>query len=439
MLKKWSLPLILSFNCLVSGELLLLSDAEQKAKVCSYEIRTEYINELVKEWEKRNAIASYCPSVSYNGVFNRSDKRSIENNRMMSFFIQGAPGSLLDLQTTIDHSVTITQPVSNGGAEFFAIKIAKETKKAIDLQIKDSELEVIYNTRKAYFDCIIAFEQETAAREDLSWTVQNLEKAKIRHQGGDIPFTDVLQWESEFALKNNNLAVAIASRKTMMLNLFNSQGIDVEKMDTSVQLQPYEVFEKWYARGCAALTEKVDSNFQLRAIKHYTVVSAEMKKIATSKFLPSLNASLTASWPQDEKFVPDRKPGWTAGFVLTVPLFTGFRNTTNYKKVKYEYGKTVIDQQKLENQIKINCERIRMFYKAAYEGVEASRIQRELMDKQLQLMQQRYDGGLVNQSQLLEVALGARMARVGYIQKLFECLLLESEFLKTTGKLEVAP
>jgi hypothetical protein len=80
-----------------------------------------------------------------------------------------------------------------------------------------------------------------------------------------------------------------------------------------------------------------------------------------------------------------------------------------------------------------------MFYKAAYHGVSAAKIQRDLMDKQLQLMQQRYDGGLVNQSQLLEVAFGSRMARVGYIQKLLECLLLQSEYLKNTGKLEVAP
>ena len=59
------------------------------------------------------------------------------------------------------------------------------------------------------------------------------------------------------------------------------------------------------------------------------------------------------------------------------------------------------------------------------------------MDRQLDIMQKRYDGGLVNQSQLLEVSLGAKLTRIGYIQKLIECLLYEAEYYKNVGKLEV--
>ena len=91
----------------------------------------------------------------------------------------------------------------------------------------------------------------------------------------------------------------------------------------------------------------------------------------------------------------------------------------------------------MESQFKVNLERIKLFYKASYEAVTAAKKQQELMEKQLDIMQKRYDGGLVNQSQLLEVSLGEKMARIGYIHKLFECLLYEAEYLKNVGKLEV--
>ena len=54
-------------------------------------------------------------------------------------------------------------------------------------------------------------------------------------------------------------------------------------------------------------------------------------------------------------------------------------------------------------------EELKELWDAAYQKVEAARKQSELMEKQTAIMQQRYDGGLVNQSILLEVALGVEL------------------------------
>ena len=98
-----------------------------------------------------------------------------------------------------------------------------------------------------------------------------------------------------------------------------------------------------------------------------------------------------------------------------------------------------MEQKQVRNALEVNLERIALFYKAAYEAVKAAHKQQELMDEQLAIMQKRYDGGLANQLQLLEVALGVERTRIGYTQKLLECLLLEAEYLKALGELEVAP
>ena len=86
----------------------------------------------------------------------------------------------------------------------------------------------------------------------------------------------------------------------------------------------------------------------------------------------------------------------------------------------------------------MNIERISKMYLVSYDGVAGAHRQVELMEKQLQIMQERYDGGQVNQLELLSIALAVRNTKIGYTQKLFECLLYEAEFLRYAGKLEVS-
>lgn len=163
-LKNLLILLVLGLCCMVSGGMLTLSEAEHKAVTCSYEMRAAYADEQAKEWEKLNATARCMPSVTYKGSFNRMDRDAMIN--YMGSQMPGMSGSFGSADqssgffpskmTTINHSITLSQPISNGGGEIFAIRMARETKKAIELQLRESELDAIYNTRKAYFDCIVA-------------------------------------------------------------------------------------------------------------------------------------------------------------------------------------------------------------------------------------------------------------------------------------------
>jgi outer membrane protein TolC len=85
MLIKLLLTFILCLCPLVSGAKLTLSDAENKAVSGSYEMRAAYFNEQAREWEKRNALSSYLPSVSYSAGYNRLDENTIERSPMMLF------------------------------------------------------------------------------------------------------------------------------------------------------------------------------------------------------------------------------------------------------------------------------------------------------------------------------------------------------------------
>jgi outer membrane protein TolC len=209
-----------------------------------------------------------------------------------------------------------------------------------------------------------------------------------------------------------------------------------EKDSISLTLMPVEEFEAWYNRGPLPTDGTLANSPERKALESATQVSREMRGIARSQFLPKVNAFAQLSFADSNAYAFDYQ-GWTAGLSVNVPLFNGFRSTTNYQKVNNEYRKALLNEQEINNRLSINLHRIALFYQASYQGVGAARKQNQLMERQLTIMQQRYDSGLVNQSQLLEVELGARQTRIGYIQKLFECLLLQAEYQKTIGTLEV--
>ncbi|MGD9200678.1 MAG: TolC family protein, partial [Chitinispirillia bacterium] len=361
------------------AKVLTLEEAEHRAVTLGFEPRIKYLEQKAKEWEKKNVISNYLPKINYNLSYSRLDDSTIINagksseifgeivmdveliKQVITTITDDPIKNILDpsgqqnsssggsanpnavYKNSLTHEFSFNQPISNGGVEIVAIRMAKLTKKAIDLQIESTRLETIYNTRKAYFDAISAIERKKVTKHDLSWNLNNLKKARTKHSTGNIPKTDVLQWEAEVAKKESEVIEAEATMKFMLLNLFNTMGMTDVNIDT-VQLQPFEVFEQWYKRGPIPTQCLVDSNFQYKMVQMYTKIAQENKNIALTSFLPKLNGFFTVSYKQGwEKHLKDMfdkdkfRPTWVAGLVLNIPLFSGFANPTNYQKSKYEY------------------------------------------------------------------------------------------------------
>lgn len=423
---------------------LTLGQAERQAVENAYEVQSQKMEEQSTEWDKRNKYASYMPSVNYSLNYMKMDGNTVERaNSSFDMFIPESLRGFIEnpnkmYENSFSHEISVTQPITNGGMEVFAIGIARNTKKSVELQTQSTRQDAIYSVRKAYFDAIGAREFSGVARRSLEWVRKNMESVRARHEAGTVPPTDLLQWEAEVIQKESDLKQAEAAEKLAVLTLYQYMGIAANEADVAVQLESFDRFEQWFQNGAAGMDGSIESSLELQALRSYTKIAKGFKNVAASGFLPRVNAFYTYSWTAWDKLEPyDERKGWTAGVVLNVPLFSGLRNTSSFKKADYDYKKAAVDEKKTENLLAMNLERVRLFYTSSYEGAKAAKKKNELMTKQLSIMQKRYDGGLVNQSQLLEISLAADLARISYIQKLFECLLLESEYKKTVGKLEV--
>ncbi len=441
---------------ILHAKVLTLSEAENIAISTGFEARRKYYEEQVKEWEKREVLSGYLPKIDYNINFTRFDDSTVQNANIAFDMLENSPmlqgvdfKSSKMYKNSLTNEISLSQPLYNGGIEISAIKIAYIMKKAFKLQQEESRQGDIFNTRKAYFDALAAIERTKVVKQSLGWTKQNLHNANTKYAAGSIPKTDLLQWEAEVLQKESEVLEAKAFEEFLIMSLLQAIGIPPAENSSLLSLQEFDLFENWYKKGLIDTDDSIASNYQLQSIKLYTQVAEVNKRIAIGAFLPKLNAFCTYSrdngWEHfnlekmfdKSDYIIQKPKNVTAGLTLTVPLFHGFKNSIGYKKSNYEYLKIMTEEKKVESQLRVNLKRIALFYKASYQGAKAAKKQQELMERQLDIMQKRYNGGLVNQSQLLEVSLGASQTRINYIQKLFECLLYEAEYLKTIGKLEV--
>jgi len=439
--------LALLFLSSVRAGLLTLSEAEHAASTTGFAVRSAHFARRTADWAFWNAAGGYLPTARFASTYLRMDKQTVEGANFLTDQFSSFGPPLTDQQQARSgfgiyeeswkHEFSFSQPISNGGAEVFGIAVARHSRAAADYQAEATRQQAIFDTRKAYLEALAARERTALAVQTLAWATRNLAGSRTRNQTGAVPATDVLQWEAEVASKEGAVLQAGAYERFALLSLYQVMGVPVARADTSAQLQPFEQFELWYRQGPAQIETALDSSPVLQSVQEYTTVARIGKRMAAGQFAPGLNAFASYGWPTWDEFVPPpNTEGWTVGVSATVPLFNGTRTLTGYRKAVNEYRQAVVDEQNTANQLAVNLERILSFYRASFGVTDAARRQHEVMARQLEIMEQRYETGLVNQSQLLEADLRARSARLGYVQALLDCIMLETEYRMATGTLE---
>ncbi|KMQ50349.1 Outer membrane efflux protein [Chitinispirillum alkaliphilum] len=440
-----------------SAEMILtLPQAEAKALQNSFTSRKQHCEISAMEWQRRNAVSSYLPSVNYNLNYLRLDRATVERANAASEgmgmlfeslapIIGLPPGGTEEFtqnpnqlyENSFSHEIMVSQPLFNGGAELFAIGLTNAEQQALVYQHRADMQRVVLETRRAYFDVIAAQLVHELSEQSLSWARENLKIASVRFQNGAVPQTDLLGWEIEVAKKESELQMAEVGKRSLLLSLYHVMGYEGADADLRVNLQDVEFF-KGLSQGNPGLTEySIENNPTLLSVKAYTELTRKSKNLALSQFLPKVNAFFSYRWDAWEKLRPhDTYHGWSAGASLTVPLFSGFRNSSNYQKTKYEHLKNIVSYEELRNQLQNSLQALLWNQEALEASTNTAQRQIGLMERQLELMQQRYEGGLVNLSQLLEAELGLRQVQIAYAQNLFNTLINKAEIKLLTGNLE---
>ena len=411
---KKILGLLLILSSSVFAREITLDQAIQMALENSKEIKISEKDVEVSKLKVRMAFKDALPSVVYNGSYTRG-----EYERKM--YKHGWEDQV-DRKGGYTQTITISQPIFQGGAVLGGVKGAQAYKKISNLlymgERRDIRLETISN-----YSNIVKLEKDLEALESSHKELKaRYEKQKAQLDLRLITKTDILKTEYsmlevESQIIGTKNSIEIEKEKLRIkTGLVNDRDIKVVEFTVPENLSRNIDFAKDKHQ---ALTESIGA----LTAKYYVEVADASKMISRADMLPKVNAFASYGTSERTKYNPTiDEAEWRGGVQVTWNVFEFGKNYDSYRVA-------AITKEQEELREKISKDDIGVNVTDAY--LELIRMEKERSSKErameaaienFKMDQERYDAGLISTVDFLLSETQMREAKVAYNQIVIDYL-----------------
>lgn len=411
---KKILGLLLILSSSVFAREITLDQAIQMALENSKEIKISEKDVEVSKLKVGMAFKDALPSVVYSGSYTRSEyDRKIYRHGWEN---------QVDRKGGYTQTITISQPIFQGGAVLGGIKGAQAYKKISNLlymgERRDVRLETILN-----YSNIVKFEKDLEALEASHKELKaRYEKQKAQLDLRLITKTDILKTEysmleveSQIIGTKNRIEIE-KEKLRIKTGLVNDKNIEVVEFTVPENLSRNIDFAKDKHQ---ALTESIGA----LTAKYYVDAADASKMISRADMLPKVNAFASYGTSERTKYNPTiDEAEWRGGVQVTWNVFEFGKNYDNYRVAS-------ITKEQEELREKISKDDIGVNVTDAY--LELIRMEKERSSKErameaaienFKMDQERYDAGLISTVDFLLSETQMREAKVTYNQVVVDYL-----------------
>lgn len=412
---KKILGLLLILSSSVFAREITLDQAIQMALENSKEIKISEKDVEVSKLKVGMAFKDALPSVVYSGSYTRGEyerpmkRHSWEKNQV-------------DRKGGYTQTITISQPIFQGGAVLGGIKGAQAYKKISNLlymgERRDVRLETILN-----YSNIVKFEKNLEALEASHKELKaRYEKQKAQLDLRLITKTDILKTEysmleveSQIIGTKNRIEIE-KEKLRIKTGLVNDKNIEVVEFTVPENLSRNIDFAKDKHQ---ALTESIGA----LTAKYYVDAADASKMISRADMLPKVNAFASYGTSERTKYNPTiDEAEWRGGVQVTWNVFEFGKNYDNYRVASITKEQEELREKSSKDNIGVNVtdaylELIRMEKeRSSKERAMEAAVENFKMD------QERYDAGLISTVDFLLSETQMREAKVAYNQVVIDYL-----------------
>ena len=296
----------------------------------------------------------------------------------------------------------------DGLQSWFGVSRAKYMRQAVEQRLDRTDQELVYQVLQAYFGVLLAQRQERVA-EDALKTAQAIEAAsRARVESGMVVASDLLSAQVVTSRRKQEL---IQMRDGMALARVQLAIALGSPADTAYDPQESLEERQFPAATAAELESKaLDKRPDLKCVESERSAQAKTVSMARGALAPSLN--VFGSWETDSP-----SPGWNggnnwiAGAELQFDLFEGGSKRAHIAREKAVQEKAAAMRDAYRDKIRLEVHKAYYEYEAARQQVEVARDAIAQADESLRINQNRYEGGLITVSDLLQVEEAAHRAK----------------------------
>ncbi|WP_298882597.1 TolC family protein [uncultured Polaribacter sp.] len=164
--------------------------------------------------------------------------------------------------------------------------------------------------------------------------------------------------------------------------------------------------KKWTLKEC--VDQALDKNISIQQNKLSLELAKKDVEIAKGNFLPNLNASTggNLNFGSGFDYVTQNRVstsifGGSLGLSAGYTVFNGFRNTNTFKQAQLGVESSLLDLQKIENDISLFVVNGYLNVLFAKENLNAVKVQYEISKKQIEAAENRFNSGVIAKGELL--------------------------------------
>jgi outer membrane protein len=330
---------------------------------------------------------------------------------------------LMDEQTGAA-SLNLMYPLYTGGKRSAVVKQAESGLAAARQEARRTDLQVIYDVKRTYYGAVLAKRLCGIAEETLARMEVTLELTEHLYKGGSMQVkkTDYLRNKTVVEGLRATVAFLKGNERLTLAALTNVIGLDwdseIDVAEAEVPFRPHEADLKRLVGS--AYRFNPDWNKLEEGIK---AAEAHIDEKTADHFPQiALVGNLTHIENSYDKGIAtaDNKDSWTAGIVMELLLFKGFRTKQEVKEARARLGK-------LQGQKVLLREGIALQVKDAFIQMARSQDQKRAMDAAVtaseesrDLNERAYQEELVETKDVIEAQLVESFVKANYEKILYD-------------------
>ncbi|HUV31242.1 MAG TPA: TolC family protein [Acidobacteriota bacterium] len=393
---------------------LTIADARQRALAFNRMYLSAQEGVVKAQGDVRKARAGALPDVSLSGRYNRNlklgsmfwtstDDQGIEKTTEIRFGFKNNFGA----------SLTLQQSIWQGGKVFTALRIARLYGSYTRAQAEQTRADVKYQAEVLFYGAILQGSVLAVLQKSFEAASRNLEVVEKFYSQGLVSEFELLRARVE---KSNLMPRILQLESEVRLSdkrLKSFLGIDLNE-EVVLMEEPDDTS----LAALLPMTLLVDTALgrrpEMRQLDYLTDISKKAISIARADYLPSLAAVSQYDWQSQSDKLTLRENisrSWTAGLVLSVPLFRGGRVGGAVAQAKADYNQTRLASAQMRDDIRLEVEEA---YDRIRQAKKALDIQGETIaqaEEGLKIANLRYESGVGTQLEVLSAQAALTEAR----------------------------
>jgi outer membrane protein TolC len=398
-----------------SGETLTLSRAVELALKNQPSVLGAMSVVRANEARIGEAKSSYYPQLSAQGTYSRISRPS---SGSATAAIPSTAGGVTTVSTGTGEfdqytgSAGLSQLIYDFGKTASTVKVQDLNTQSSRLDLRNTQDQVIFNVKQAYYNSLLAIRTRDVARESVTNFEKHLDQARGFFEVGTKPKFDVTK--AEVDLSNAQLSLIKAENQVRLarVTLNNAMGLP-EAPDYA--LQDILSFVGYGLPFDEAVQKAYAQRADLQSLIRKRESSRESINLARKGYFPVVNGNATYQYTGTDFPLSD---GWSYGLNLTAPIFNGFLTKYQVAEAHANYDTASATERALRLSIYSQVQQGYLLLRQAKESIATSEIAVRQAKENVDLALGRYQAGVGSPIEVTDALTALANVEVAYVSAL---------------------